>query len=705
MMTMTKTPEGAAPNAPASTPPTPAPAGLARAFWAMVRKEVRETGLVAALIAAACSLLLAVILYERAKQLSGMSVYEGDTMAIPTPLLSITVLAGPVAALILGFMQFFVESHPGRLAFLVHRPVSRTRLFAFKAAVGLALYVLALGVPLLVALWWASNPANVPLPFLWRMGLAPLADIWSGIPYYFAAVLVAVRTDARWLGSRLLPIAAPVLASLLDIAAYSFVSALIAPMVAIIAMVLAAQAYFFAAGQYGRMPAYARTLTGAALAFALMVVGMLCLALLLTLEDSLPQNERVWSYVQFAQDGTPLIQRQDSGRITFTDLDGRPWTGSFENLEFPYNPNWQRYDNVQFHEARAYFISARNLGNEWFQAMPLAGGDYLVGYDRRTRKLIGAIGANGLEKDVAVPQTRFATPMRLAASYSVTRPVNAVRDNATLLSAGTTLYQLHYDGTLREQLKTSSPIQELGNVTTTVRDAERNATVTRYPMLVTREEVLVLSPILPGETPAVRVRYPKAGLDAYDIRGVRLPATGQYLLWFTPVVARTQPNWQPPLAVYFTADGTKEREIQLPELNNSTPSLATLRYVVPLVIPPAFGATILPWQWSWALPGEPRAELQQQTVECVIAALVFAAATFYLTRRRALETRAVWLWSILALLLGPLGLVLLLCLRGLPALTRCHACSRRLRVDQNQCPACGTPVPPPAPTGTEVIAA
>src|SRR5437667_288285 len=82
-------------------------------------------------------------------------------LALPAGMLTITVVAGPLAALLVAFVQFFRETRADRLGFLLHRPVSRSTIFACKAAVGLVLYALALGVPLLVALWWASYPANV----------------------------------------------------------------------------------------------------------------------------------------------------------------------------------------------------------------------------------------------------------------------------------------------------------------------------------------------------------------------------------------------------------------------------------------------------------------------------------------------------------------------------------------------------------------
>jgi hypothetical protein len=83
--------------------------------------------------------------------------------------------------------------------------------------------------------------------------------------------------------------------------------------------------------------------------------------------------------------------------------------------------------------------------------------------------------------------------------------------------------------------------------------------------------------------------------------------------------------------------------------------------------------------------------------------VVMAGLTFWLARRREIG-RAAWLWAILVLLLGPAGLLLMLCSRGLPVTVRCASCSKGRRVDQGACPHCGAPAPTPARNGTEVFA-
>ena len=206
---MTTLSTSAAHPAPADFPPAPRPVPpSAGAVWpAMFFKEARELAVPAALIVAGYGLVLAMQLYTASTNViqSGINYANAGWVLIDET----TVLAAALAASILGFVQFITESRGDRFGFLAHRPVLRGRLFACKVAAGLGLYLLALGVPAFFALGWISNPRNMPLPFTWSMGLAPLADILSGILF-----LVAQRSDSRWHGVALSPLVVPVAASL-----------------------------------------------------------------------------------------------------------------------------------------------------------------------------------------------------------------------------------------------------------------------------------------------------------------------------------------------------------------------------------------------------------------------------------------------------------------------------------------------------------
>ena len=102
MMTMTQAPEGVSGGAPAPAQPSAKPVGLGQVFLAMARKESREAGLVVALAAAAYGLVLGYLLWEHAR-LAGQRIssnYDHESLAVPASMLTITVVAGPLAALL-----------------------------------------------------------------------------------------------------------------------------------------------------------------------------------------------------------------------------------------------------------------------------------------------------------------------------------------------------------------------------------------------------------------------------------------------------------------------------------------------------------------------------------------------------------------------------------------------------------------------------
>ena len=122
------------------------------------------------------------------------------TMISPNYLFLTSVVAAAFGGT-LGFLQVFAESRGDRRALLVHRPLSPTRIFSGKVLAGLGLYVPVVGLPFAAAVLWNAMPGHGASPFRWALALPWLADILTGIVYYFAAMLAAQR-NTPWYGSR-----------------------------------------------------------------------------------------------------------------------------------------------------------------------------------------------------------------------------------------------------------------------------------------------------------------------------------------------------------------------------------------------------------------------------------------------------------------------------------------------------------------------
>lgn len=121
-----------------------------------------------------------------------------------------------VLAAALGLRQSLGDFLGDAYLFLLHRPVSRRQMLAAKLLIGLALYLICAALPILLYSWWASIPGTHASPFEWSM-TAMVWLTWLAItPVYLGAFLSGLR-PAAWFGTRLAPLAAALLATVLCI--------------------------------------------------------------------------------------------------------------------------------------------------------------------------------------------------------------------------------------------------------------------------------------------------------------------------------------------------------------------------------------------------------------------------------------------------------------------------------------------------------
>jgi ABC-type transport system involved in multi-copper enzyme maturation permease subunit len=114
------------------------------------------------------------------------------------------VMVGGCLAIGLGLGQTLWELFRGTFPFLLHRPVSRTRIFATKLLVGAGLWVALTVLPVVVYALWAATPGTHPSPFEWWMTASAWPLCLDVLLVYLAAFLCGLR-PARWYGSRFLP--------------------------------------------------------------------------------------------------------------------------------------------------------------------------------------------------------------------------------------------------------------------------------------------------------------------------------------------------------------------------------------------------------------------------------------------------------------------------------------------------------------------
>jgi hypothetical protein len=174
-------------------------------------KELRELfGITAAALGGYLALVASLMGAKVFDWVPGMPHGTGEVPFTGMEFLSLFGLISILFALALGFRQSAVEAARGTFLFLLHRPLSRERIFLLKLAVGTGLLLVCASVPIVLYGAWAAVPGHHASPFDWSMtGLAWHTMLMMPL-VYLGAFLSGLR-PARWFGTRLLPLIAVLL--------------------------------------------------------------------------------------------------------------------------------------------------------------------------------------------------------------------------------------------------------------------------------------------------------------------------------------------------------------------------------------------------------------------------------------------------------------------------------------------------------------
>ncbi|MGW8256313.1 MAG: hypothetical protein ACWGMZ_02385 [Thermoguttaceae bacterium] len=173
---------------------------------ALVLKELRE---VFGFAAAAFVAYMAMVLNQMGYDFLPFFSSPGDGMIPFCPMDGYIIwfaFISIVFAIALGLWQTVVESGRGTWPFLLHRPMARMELIGLKMAVGAATYLGVSALATLIYACWAALPGTHASPFFWWMTKMVWLMWIIILPCYFGAFLTGIR-PARWIGTRLLPLA------------------------------------------------------------------------------------------------------------------------------------------------------------------------------------------------------------------------------------------------------------------------------------------------------------------------------------------------------------------------------------------------------------------------------------------------------------------------------------------------------------------
>lgn len=632
----------------------------------------------------------------------------------------------------MGFLQVIFEARDDKRSLLLHRPISRSRIFLAKVITGVALYLLSVGLPFTWSVVGAAMPGHFAGPFRWGTALPWLADILTGVVYYFAGMLAAQR-EARWYGSRGLSLAAAFCCTIVAWALPEFWQALVAIGIFGTFVGVAAWGSFYAGGAYAPQPRLGKVALAGTFLAGLLVLSVVAKAAIgAWLGLNAPSR-----YYTLDRHGRLLLIQSDSEKLpVVTDVEGHPLSelkgkgldrSAIREMEAPVSDSpWPRSDS--YRNRGRYFVSYTNSttpGDEHWFYVPDQG--RLLGYENESRRFLGSIGPDGFVAAGAAPRERFrgellsypsflfdaGSPAYLGFANGV-YTVDFARRAARALFTPPAGERILSTGRLRDETqKTSLAIIATDKSVHALNEA--GEPMFSAPLVYDRESY--------GVVRVGRFEDPRRFFVAYD------PS------WY--LKAGVGKTMRSNLVEYEIDDasGSKEgreiarrtmpsRILREPTIGQALFGLATSplesallvgvpRYLVSADKADGGGAiqplALLPVAAQYFIPGAgmESAPAGRAGTAFVALALLSAAgcgiACFVWTRRHALPGGRCCGWALCGVLFGWLGLLLLLAVQEWPARVRCGSCARERRVDRDSCEHCGAPHAAPATDGTEIF--
>jgi hypothetical protein len=634
-----------------------------------------------------------------------------------------------VSGATLGFLQIFFESQGDRRAFLLHRPISRSLIFLGKAIAGVGLYLLALGIPFACAVGWAAIPGHVAAPFCWAMTLPWLADILTGVVYYFAGMLAGQR-EARWYGSRCLGLAAACLCSFFVWALPEFWQAVLAILIMGGLAAVAAWGSFLAGGAYTPQPRLAKT----ALAVTFLA-GLLFLSVTVKLVVGAFLDSDIKERYTLDRGGRLLMVHSERGKSpSVVDLEGREpqqlegkgldhrdILHAIKEMEAPVSGNvWPTFHG--YRNPGRFSVPYQNDssldGERWFYVPDLG---RLLGYDRQSKRLIGSFGPDGFVPADQQPRQRFEGELCNYFTY--------------FFEVGPVAY-LHFPDavyTVDLEQRTIRILFTPGKGQTVLwaiqwKDKKRKLS----PAIVgTNKSVHIVD-----ETCSVIFAAPLVhDQENYGlVRVGRLENPERFVIWY-------EPSWRlgteavkilPSYLVECDAAGreTARRTVPHRPLIESPLTQALFGLVTPPAEAAVFvGATqdfvseaklntgleVRPLAFifleitQYFIPGAgldktvAKGPLLTYRALILLSAVAAALFCFLLARRNSFSRGRCIGWAMCGFVFGPTGLLLMLALQEWPARIACPNCRKPRVVTRDTCEHCGAAHATPAPDGTEIF--
>ncbi len=627
---------------------------------------------------------------------------------------SLFTLTSAVAALLVGWSQIRRENRGDAWALLVHRPAPRATIFWSKAIAGGITYLLAAGIPMLLAAAWEATPGNRPAPFDVRLMLPNVADLLCGLVYYAAALLSTMR-EARWYASRALPIGAALVCSVLVIVTPSFGIAVLVCAAGVVVVGAAARSTFVAGGFYEPQPVAPRALLGMSVSLGLIIVGWLALTLisafLLVGRTSLPRMARV----AVASDGTlvrivttflPLAHSSQAA----TDLTGRPvdldMVGVVSTPAMPLHPDPRHggYRSTANVFVPVASILGRPSATSWYYVRRERA---IAIYDNVTSLRIGWIVPDGYSPGDAPPANRFEGDLRPPAPYGFTR---------SLIALPTAVYRLDRDRRAIQRIFTAAAGEEILGAGRTGESSptEQVDSTRRFDAIVTSRRVHIQA--LDG---TAELDFPPdpsaAGFGTLKVVRATVAAGTPTFAWYSAhngTLPEAASDTAKDRITRYDSAGVAVAHVAVRAFSSlgqpertQWAEIVVRQFLEPIAVPIGVWMRRTPTSGEPLAPGERQLPVVVGWIASLVGAIVFAIVAWIVARRYAFSAARQRWWTFVGFAGGALGVLLMLSLIEWPARVACPACGKARVVTRERCEHCGAPFSAPARDGTEIFEA
>jgi len=681
---------------------------------ALVWKELRENIVWAVLLmlALAGAEIYALHYVEYGGSLD-LNFFDGVTLCKST-FLMVTTFGSALAGLALGLLQVLPELKRDRWAALLHRPLPRGQIFWGKALAGLLLYFIAAGLPFLFSVWHVATPGNINAPFVPAMIRPGLADVISGVAFYFAGLAVALQ------GGGILWRALPFLAAF-----HSAFTAHYEDLFRVAVEGSAAMALTLCVAGWGAI--HARdTLRGRPwlgwMAFLIVAFyGACSFGDLVYLAGELTgrKGTSTYSYWQVLDNGRPVRFDYINGiLVSATDPDGKPFTepkyhldrvrsytlGMNQATSYVGNPHgWHyRWQTEYYRESNNYINPLQSYSHprleQWFH---INGDSHYVGVLPIEKKVFAQLGAKGFAPaEAAVPALSDKTKIGESGNG-----VLFVADRETLRYVRLSKREI-----TPLPLPAPGPIHGMSRFWARVPSGNVGFKgVALGAMMAAYDDKGQLAATLPYQYDVDRWGQLSVGV---------LPSLDRFVLQYAPSIwidgktRKTMPQYvdlvdskgkvlqsytclPTPREVYSTTWGSFIAK----RLNSPAFFFGEMLYQC---VGAALGSSRLreKWEENW---GENTKNTDERARMIGLVALVLAGVTFFWARRTQVPSRLVLAWTAAVLVLGLAGFVMFWLAGARPRTVPCVACRRLRRIDHDQCSQCGAGWPVHAADDTEII--